>query len=56
MTDPIDIKDQCLSIVVDELHPGRPYNFNWLGRDLYLFLNEEESENSLIINIYIADE
>ena len=56
MIDPIDIKDQCLSIIVDELHPGRPYNFKWLGHNFYLFLNEEESDDLQKINIYVADE
>jgi hypothetical protein len=56
MIDPIDIKDQCLSIIIDELDPGRPYNFQWLGHDLYLFLNKEESDDTQIINIYITEE
>ena len=56
MPDPIDIKDQCLSIVVNELHPGQPYHFKWLGHEMYLFLNEKESEDEQIINIYITEE
>ena len=56
MLDPIDIKDQCLSINVNELHPGRPYHFKWLEHDMYLFLNEEESEEEQIVNIYVTNE
>ena len=56
MSDLIDIKDMCLRINVDKLHPGQPYHFKWLGYDMYLFLNEEESEEEDIINIYVTDE
>ncbi len=56
MLDPIDIKDHCLSIVVNKLRPGQPYHIKWLGHELYLFLNEEGSEDEQIINIYLVDE
>lgn len=56
MSDSIDIKDMCLSINVDKLHPGRPYHFKWLNYDMYLFLNEDKSEDENIINIYVTNE
>ena len=55
MTDPINIKDKRLSISLKDLDPGTPYNFKWLGHDLYLFLNEEGNDEDMI-NIYITDE
>jgi hypothetical protein len=55
MTDPIDIKDKCLSISLKNLDPGTPYHFKWLDHDLYLFLNEEENDEDMI-NIYITEE
>jgi hypothetical protein len=55
MDDPIDIKDKCLSISIKDLDPGTPYNFKWLGKDMYLFLNEEENDEDMI-NIYITEE
>jgi hypothetical protein len=55
MTDPIDIKDMCLSIAVNELHPGQPYHFKWVGHNMYLFLNKEESDEP-VINIYITED
>jgi hypothetical protein len=56
MTDPIDIKDKCLSIALQHLVPGKPYHFKWLDHDLYLFLNEEGNEEEDMINIYITEE
>ena len=54
--DPIDIRDKCLSIIVNELHPGRPYHFKWIGQDMYLFLTEDNSDNQQILNIYITND
>jgi len=56
MTDPIDIKDKCLSIALKQLDPGKPYHFKWLNHDLYLFLNEEGNEKEDMINIYLTEE
>ena len=56
VSDPIDIKDMCLSINVSKLHPGQPYHFKWLDHDLYLFLNEEETDDKDIINIYVTED
>jgi hypothetical protein len=56
MTDPIDIKDKCLSIALNQLDPGKPYHFRWLDNDLYLFLNEEGTEKIDMINIYVTEE
>jgi hypothetical protein len=56
MTDPIDIKDKCLSIALQHLDPGKPYHFKWLDHDLYLFLNEEGNEEEDMINIYLTEE
>ena len=56
MTDPIDIRDKCLSILPNQLDTGKPYHFKWLGYDLYLFLNEEGKEEEDVINIYVTED
>jgi hypothetical protein len=56
MTDPIDIKDQCVSISIEDLRPDQPYHFRWLGYDMYLFLDKDNLENKPFINIYQTDD